>query len=184
MLQHLMHIAAGPCLTWQNGAAVMHESFVEIGSAPMGGGLGETLMYETAHPEPVTLPRRYPDAKRIRCIGGLDPAPFNGLAPGLGLAVQDGKMTVDEAVDFMLDVLKNKFGTVTGWRYALRGMIGQIRRKESGASTMLKFLALSALRRTYTYHGGLWPASPARATASRRSPFAARRSQARVIPDA
>ncbi len=23
----------------------------------MGGGLGEILMYETAHPEPVTLPR-------------------------------------------------------------------------------------------------------------------------------
>jgi len=112
-------------------------------------------MYETAHPEPVTLPRRYPEAKRIRCIGGLDPAPFNGLARGLGLAVHDRKMTVDEAVDFILEVLKNKFGTVTGWRHALRGMIGQIRRKESGTGTMVKFLATSALRRTYPYRGGL-----------------------------
>ena len=155
VLQHLMHIAAGPCLTWENGGPVTHESFVEIGSAPMGGGLGETLMYETAHPEPVTLPRRYPGAKRIRCIGGLDPAPFNGFARGLGLAVQDGKMTVDEAVDFILDVLKNKFGNVTGWRHTMRGMIGQIRRKESGTGTMLKFLATSALRRTYPYRGGL-----------------------------
>ena len=155
VLQHLMHIAAGPCLTWENGGPVTHESFVEIGSAPMGGGLGETLMYETAHPEPVTLPRRYPGAKRIRCIGGLDPAPFNGFARGLGLAVQDGKMAVDEAVDFILDVLKNKFGNVTGWRHTMRGMIGQIRRKESGTGTMLKFLATSALRRTYPYRGGL-----------------------------
>jgi hypothetical protein len=112
-------------------------------------------MYETAHPEPVTLPRRYPEAKRVRCIGGLDPAPFNGLARGLGLAVQDGKMTVDEAVDFILDVLQNEFGSVTGWRHTLRGMIGQVRRKESGPGTMLKFLVLSALRRTYPYRGGL-----------------------------
>jgi len=155
VLQHLMHISAGDCLTWENGGPVTHESFVETGSAPMGGGLGETLMYETAHPEPVTLPRRYPEAKRIRCIGGLDPAPFNGLARGLGLAVHDRKMTVDEAVDFILEVLKNKFGTVTGWRHALRGMIGQIRRKESGTGTMVKFLATSALRRTYPYRGGL-----------------------------
>jgi saccharopine dehydrogenase-like NADP-dependent oxidoreductase len=155
VLQHLMHISAGDCLTWENGGPVTHESFVETGSAPMGGGLGETLMYETAHPEPVTLPRRYPEAKRIRCIGGLDPAPFNGLSRGLGLAVHDGKMTVDEAVDFILEVLKNKFGTVTGWRHTLRGMIGQIRRKESGTGTMVKFLATSALRRTYPYRGGL-----------------------------
>ena len=155
VLQHLMHISAGDCLTWENGGPVTHESFVETGSAPMGGGLGETLMYETAHPEPVTLPRRYPEAKRIRCIGGLDPAPFNGLARGLGLAVHDRKMTVDEAVDFILEVLDNKFGTVTGWRHTLRGMIGQIRRKESGTGTMVKFLATSALRRTYPYRGGL-----------------------------
>lgn len=155
VLQHLMHISAGPCLTWENGGPVTHESFVETGSAPMGGALGETLMYETAHPEPVTLPRRYPEAKRIRCIGGLDPAPFNGLARGLGLAVHDGKMALDEAVDFILDVLKNKFGTVTGWRHTLRGMIGQIRRQESGTGTMVKFLAASALGRTYPYRGGL-----------------------------
>lgn len=121
----------------------------------MGGGLGDTLMYETAHPEPATLPRRYPEAERIRCIGGLDPAPFNGLARGLGLAVHDGKMTLDEAVDFILGVLKNKFGSVTGWRHALRGMIGQVRRKESGAGTLIKFLVTAALRRTYPYRGGL-----------------------------
>jgi hypothetical protein len=155
VLEHLMHIAAGPCVTWENGERVMHETWVETGSAPMGGGLGDTLMYETAHPEPVTLPRRYPEAKRIRCLGGLDPAPFNGIARGLGLAVHEGKMTVDDAVGFLEDLLNGKVGTATGWRHAIGGMIGQIRRGESGFGEMVKFLASSALRRTYPYRGGL-----------------------------
>jgi hypothetical protein len=155
VLEHLMHIGAGDCLTWSGGGPVMHESWVETGAAPMGGGLGETLLYETAHPEPVTLPRRYPTAQRIRCLGGLDPAPFNGIARGLGLAVHDGKMTVHQAVGFLEDLLKNRIGTATGWRHALSGMIGQIRRGESGAGTMAAFLASSALQRSYPYRGGL-----------------------------
>lgn len=155
VLEHFLHITAGPCLTWENGGPVMHQSYVETGSAPMGGGLGETLMYETAHPEAVTVPRRYPDAKRIRVIGGLDPAPFNGIGRGLGLAVQKGRMTVEEAVDFLADLLDNRVGSRRGWRHAISGMIGQIRRGESGTGAMLRFLASSALRRTAPYRGGL-----------------------------
>jgi saccharopine dehydrogenase-like NADP-dependent oxidoreductase len=155
VLEHLLHIAAGPCLTWENGGPVMHQSWVELGSAPMGGGLGETLMHETAHPEPVTLPRRYPEAKRIRCLGGLDPAPFNGIARGLGLAVQQNKMTVKEAVDFLEDLLNNRVGSLKGWRHALGGMFGQVRTGESTSAELVKFLARSALRRTYPYRAGL-----------------------------
>jgi len=151
---HLLHIAAGPCLTWDNGGPVMHQTWVETGSAPMGGGLGETLMHETAH-TPRPSPRRYPAAKRIRVLGGLDPSRFNGIARGLGLAVQNGKMTVDEAVGFIEDLLNNRVATVAGWRHALGGMIGQIRNGESGFGEMVKFLVLSALRRTYPYRGGL-----------------------------
>src|SRR5262249_51552697 len=121
VLEHLLHIAAGPCLTWEDGGPVMHQSWVETASAPMGGGLGETLMPETAPPEPVTLPRRSPNAKRIRCLGGLDPAPFNGIARGLGLAVQQGNMTATEAVDFMEDLLNNRLGSLKGWRHAMGG---------------------------------------------------------------
>ncbi|RKT87309.1 Saccharopine dehydrogenase, NADP-dependent [Saccharopolyspora antimicrobica] len=155
VLEHLMHIAAGDCLTWERGRQVVHESYVETGVLPMGGGVGEVLLYETAHPEPVTLPRRYPEAKRIRCLGGLDPMPFNGLARGLGLAIQDRKITVKEAVDFILDVLHNRFSNTKGLRHALSGMIGQVRRGEMAAGTMVKFLARSALRRTDTWRGGL-----------------------------
>ncbi|WP_431962396.1 saccharopine dehydrogenase family protein [Nocardia sp. bgisy134] len=155
VLHHLMHISAGPCLTWENGGPATHESYVETGIVQMGG-IGEVLLYETAHPEPVTLPRRYPEAKRIRCIGGLAPAPFNGIARGLGLAVHEGKLTADEAVDFILDILKNRYFTnAKALRYALGGMLGQVRRKESGAGTLVEFLLKSAVRRTYRWEGGL-----------------------------
>jgi saccharopine dehydrogenase-like NADP-dependent oxidoreductase len=157
VLEHLLHIAAGPCLTWENGGPVMHQSWVELGSAPMGGGLGQTLMHETAHPEPVTLPRRYPKAKRIRCLGGLDPAPFNGIARGLGLAVQQNKMTVKAAVDFLEGLINNpnRLGSVKGWRHAISGTISQVRSGESTATELVNFLGLSGLRRTYPYRAGL-----------------------------
>ena len=155
VLEHLLHIAAGPCLTWENGGPAMHRSWVETGSARMGGGLGETLMHETAHPEPLTVPRRYPNAKRIRCLGALDPAPFNGIARGLGLAVQQGKMTVNEAVDFLEALLNNRVGSLKGWRHAMGGMIHQIRCGESTAGELVKFLAVSAARRTFPWRGGL-----------------------------
>ncbi|MEU0405317.1 saccharopine dehydrogenase NADP-binding domain-containing protein [Streptomyces sp. NPDC006197] len=155
VLEHLMHIAAGECLTWENGGPVVHDSYVETAIMPMGGGMGDTLLYETAHPEPVTLPRKYPQAKRIRCLGGLDPMPFNGLARGLGLAIQNDKMTVKEAVDYIQEVLHNRFTDVTGLRHTLKGMRGQIRRGEMETGEMVKFLAKSTLRRRYPWRGGL-----------------------------
>ena len=156
VLEHMLHVAAGPCLTWENGGPIMHPSWEETRSAEMGGGLGLTLTHETAHPEPVTLPRSFPDAKSIRCFGGLDPAPFNGVARGLGLAVQKNRMTIKEAVDFLEGLINNgTASSVKGWRYAMSGMIDQIRTGEITAGELGKFLALSAARRTYAYRGGL-----------------------------
>lgn len=100
VLHHLMHIAAGPCLTWADGGPTINESWVETGYAPMIGHSNEIMLHETAHPEPVTLPRLFPNAKRIRCLGGLDPPPKMGIARGLGSAVRRGDLTIDEAVDF------------------------------------------------------------------------------------
>lgn len=155
VLEHMLHVAAGPCLTWENGGPVMHQSWIETRSAPMGGGLGETLTHETAHPEPVTLPRRYPDAKSIRCFGGLDPAPFNGIARGVGLAVQHGKMTVTEGVDFLEALLYNRIGSLKGWRHAIAGLIDVVRSGESTTAELITFLATSAVRRRYPYRSGL-----------------------------
>ncbi|MFF8380668.1 saccharopine dehydrogenase family protein [Streptomyces sp. NPDC015661] len=156
VLQHLMHIAAGDCLTWRHGGPVVHESYVETVTMSMGGGVGDILLYETAHPEPVTLPRKYPTAQRIRCVGGLDPAPFNGLARGLALAIEHGRLTTDEAVDYIIEVLNNRFfGNTRALKAMLGGMIAQVRRGESSAGTLIRFLVLSALRRRYAWRGGL-----------------------------
>jgi saccharopine dehydrogenase-like NADP-dependent oxidoreductase len=157
VLQHLMHIAAGDCLTWENGGPVVHQSYVETTTLHMGGGVGEILLYETAHPEPTTLPRHYPDARRIRCVGGLDPEPFNGMARGVALAIQAGRLTVDEAVDYMLDVVVRSrfFGNARALRAAFGGAVAQVLRGENTWSNLIRFLFLSALRRRYVWRGGL-----------------------------
>ncbi|OGM46580.1 hypothetical protein ABOM_004631 [Aspergillus bombycis] len=126
VLEHLMHIAAGPCLTWVNGKPSLNESWVETGYAPMVGPCGETLLHETAHPEPVTLPRLFPGASRIRCLGGLDPAPFNGIARGLGTAVRRQALSMDEAVSFLLSLVNNP-PSYNGWTNALGGLTGAFR---------------------------------------------------------
>jgi saccharopine dehydrogenase-like NADP-dependent oxidoreductase len=155
VLDHMLRVAAGPCMTWQNGGPVMHQSWLETRWTELGGGLGLTMVHETAHPEPVTLPRKYPDAKNIRCFGGLDPAPYNGLVRGVGLAVQKGQMPVEKAVDFLEALLTNEFGSLNGWRHALSGLWNLVRTGESTRVGLLKFLALSAAGRTFPYKAGL-----------------------------
>lgn len=73
----------------------------------------------------------------------------------MGVAVQDGKITAREAVDFIENIVQHGLGTPAGWRHTLKGMAGQVRRGETSAGEVLKFLAASAARRTYAYRGGL-----------------------------
>ncbi|MPY81117.1 MAG: saccharopine dehydrogenase [Actinophytocola sp.] len=155
VLEHMLHISAGDCLTWENGRRVNHETFVESDTFPILAGEPEVLLYETAHPEPVTLPNRYPDAKRIRCVGGLDPAPLNGFFRGMGLAIQNGKIAQKDAVDFVHNVVTGGLGTPSGWKHSISGMRAQVKRGDSTSGLMWKFLGVSALRRTFPYKGGL-----------------------------
>jgi saccharopine dehydrogenase-like NADP-dependent oxidoreductase len=126
VIEHLMHIAAGPCLTWANGKPTVNETWVETGYAPMFGSTGETLLHETAHPEPVTLSRLFPQATRIRCLGGLDPAPFNGIARGLGAAVRRQDLTLDEAVNFLVNLINNP-PSHGGWSKAFGAIVESFR---------------------------------------------------------
>lgn len=105
VLEHFLHITAGPCLTWANGKATINESFVETGYVPIVPGEGEKLLHETAHPEPVTLPRHFPNATRIRCLGVVEPLAFNGIARGIGSAVRTGALPMKVAVDYLYDLL-------------------------------------------------------------------------------
>src|SRR5437667_31293 len=155
VLEHFIHICAGDCVTWEGGKRVVHESFVETGSAPMGGGLGETLMLETAHPEAVTMPRKWPAAQRIRVIGGLDPAPFNGLGRGVGLAVHEGRMTMKEGIDFLEALLYQRIGKLKGYRAMVSGMRGQVKSGQTTWGAVWQFIGTSLIRKTYPYKGGL-----------------------------
>jgi saccharopine dehydrogenase-like NADP-dependent oxidoreductase len=140
VLEHLMHVAAGPCLTWVNGKATVNESWVETGYAPMYGDQGETLLHETAHPEPVTLPRLFPNANRIRCLGGLHPAPVNGIARGLGNAVRSQQIPLEDAIDFLLNLVNNP-NPMHGWQAALGEASGYLRGGEATLNELWQILA-------------------------------------------
>ncbi|RJE27252.1 Saccharopine dehydrogenase [Aspergillus sclerotialis] len=102
VMEHLMHIASGPCLTWINGKPTMIESYEETRFAPMLGKKSEMMLHETAHPEPVTFPRLFPNVDSIRCFGALYPEGKFGCARGLGNAVRRGLLPIHEAGDFQL----------------------------------------------------------------------------------
>lgn len=155
VLEHMLSISAGECETWDGGGRTVHESYLPAGMFPILADQADVLLYETAHPEPVTLPRKYPEATRIRCVGGLDPAPMNGLFRGVALAIQNGEMSLKDGVDFVFSVATGGLGSLAGWKHALKGMRAQIGRREIGRGEMLKFFALSAARRLYPYKGGL-----------------------------
>jgi len=156
VLEHLLHIAAGDCVTWEGGRRVTHDSMVATDYFPILPNTPDMLLYETAHPEPVTLPRKYPNADRIRCYGGLDPMCQCGLARGIGLAVKAGTLTQKEAVQWVFDVANgNSIGSWAGWKAAFSGMLAQINRGESTYGEMIKYLVYSTFRKHLPYRGGL-----------------------------
>ena len=123
VLEHLMHITGGPCLTWADGKAAIHENWVETAYAPVITGSND-LFHESVHPEPITLPCRLPNATRIRTMGALSPAPFNGFARGLGAAVHSEALSMDAAVDFLEGMQKKPS---TGWGETIGAITSQFR---------------------------------------------------------
>lgn len=154
VLDHAIRGFAGPCHTWEHGRAVTHQTFLETDVFNVGNSLGDAYrFYECAHPEAVTLPRRWPGADRIRVLGALDPPPTNGIMRGVAVAVQDKKISMDEAIDFINDLLTDKTGSLKVWRYALSGLWGTIRRREIGPVEVLKFMATSAAKKHPPFRG-------------------------------
>lgn len=155
VIEHLMHIAAGPCLLWQDGQAKTVESFATSERVEMGGGLGDVSLYTCAHPESATLPRRFPNARSIRVLGGLDPAPVNAIARGVAVAVRDGKLPTQTAVKFFQDTMQDKTGAPAGWRYAIPEMRAQRRRGETTKQELRSFIGDALRSRHEDYRGGL-----------------------------
>lgn len=127
VLEHLMHITAGPCLTWANGKAAVHENWVETVHTPIGPGGSDVVLHETVHPEPVTLPRIFPNANRIRCAGAINPVPFNGFARGLAKAVRSNALTMDAAIDFLWNLAKKPKSEEDGGDNTFAGLTGQVK---------------------------------------------------------
>ncbi|KAJ5784628.1 uncharacterized protein N7503_009840 [Penicillium pulvis] len=138
VLYHLMHIAAGPCLTWVDSKPTVKESWVGTTYAPMYTDDGERLLHETAHPEPVTLPRAFPNATRIQCFGSLDPKPVNGIARGLGSAVRAKALSMDEAVEFLYNMATNP--PLKGGLGTLGEAFGALKEQLRGGDITLKEL--------------------------------------------
>jgi len=154
VLDHAIRGFAGPCWTWENGRAVQHQTFLETDVFDVGNSLGDAYrFYECAHPEAVTLPRRWPGADRIRVLGALDPPPTNGIMRGVAVAVQDKQITMDQAIDFVNDLLTDKTGSLKVWRHALSGLWGTVRRGEIGAIEVLKFMATAAAKKHPPFRG-------------------------------
>ena len=143
VVEHVIHIGAGDCLTWRDGKPFVSRSFVDSAVLPMGGALGNYRVYECAHPETVTLPFSFPHIKNAWCWGGLHPQPANGLIMGVARAYRKGRITLDQACDFLMAAMAEKNGSANVWRYAVSGILGQVFRGESSMGNMVEFIVMA-----------------------------------------
>lgn len=155
VLEHALDIAAGETLIWRNGGQVAVDAFVENEVFAMGGDVGNLRLYLTAHPEAVTLPRRFPGVRSVRVMGGLHPQPANGTIRGIAVAVHEGKMSLSEGVAWLQAVLQDGSGSFTGWRYALSGMVGQVKRGESSLGALGRYLWQGLRSQHLPFRGGV-----------------------------
>lgn len=155
VVEHTMHIAAGPCLTWRDAAPFMTRTFEASRVVAFAEPLGNHRVYEVAHPETVHLPHTYPHLRSVVCWGGLDPAPLNGIIRGIALGAVEGRLSHAEACDFMQAIMRDDFGSWKGWREAWRGMRGQNRRGEVPLRETLQFLAQALRGKHVPTRGGI-----------------------------
>lgn len=146
VLEHVLHIGAGDCLTWRNHQPYIATSFAESKTVEMGGELGAYRLYECAHPETVMLPYSFPHIKNAYCWGGMHPQAVNGVVKGIAQAYQQKSLSEDEAHRFLADLLADRNGHLKGWKYAFKGMMEQLRKGENQIGSWLGFLGKSLLK--------------------------------------
>ena len=131
VIDHLVHILTTSFGAWHDGRRTEIPSYTESAVLPFAQPLGDFRVYEAAHPEPATFPRTYPEVRTVRMYLGVEPQAYNGLMQGVGAAYRTGRMTLDDVVAFFREVYSGKTGTAKGWRAAVRGMAGQVWRREN-----------------------------------------------------
>ena len=85
-LRHMLHMAVTPCPIWKEGRLQESPGFLPSTAATydLPAPVGRTEAYDTTHPEPFTLPRRYPHLRYVGCKGALAPAWANAAFSTLG----------------------------------------------------------------------------------------------------
>ena len=86
VLRHMLHMAVAPCPVWRNGRMEYTKGFVpgtaETFAVP--APFHEVEAYDTAHPEPLTLSRAFPELALVQCKGSLFPNWANAAFSTLG----------------------------------------------------------------------------------------------------
>lgn len=153
-VEHGIHIGLN-CHTVKNGKVVTEESFIENEIFSFGYQLGDYLMYRVGHPETMTLHRRFPDAQDIKCFGGLHPQPVNGIWKGLSKGVQNGKISMEKAVEHFMEISVDKFGNLSGWKVSLQGMWQQVKDNHVTFLSFISFLTKALAGKHVPFKGGL-----------------------------
>lgn len=86
VLRHMLHMTVAPCPTWIDGRMEYTRGFVpETAEAfVVPSPFNEVEAYDTAHPEPITLARHFPQLKLVQCKGSLTPTWANQAFSTLG----------------------------------------------------------------------------------------------------
>ncbi len=80
VILHTMHIFTGDVPSFLYGRAVDVPAGSDRERVLFPPPVGEVNCYHVGHPEPVTLPRRYPGVQTVTLKGGLSEQPLNELA--------------------------------------------------------------------------------------------------------
>ncbi|MEM7729556.1 MAG: saccharopine dehydrogenase NADP-binding domain-containing protein [Pseudomonadota bacterium] len=148
VIAHTLHMGAGDYMGWQGGERATRPTFVNTRHFDLPD-LARQAFYECAHPEPVMLGRSFEGLRDATCFGTLHPAPINGVLRGVAEAERDGRLTEDEAIDYLQQQIAGKPGDKTAEREALRGMREQVARGEVSRGAYYGFLMRDMLKLRY-----------------------------------
>lgn len=147
-LRHMLHMAVSPCPYWENGAPAASPGFVPATAQvyALPGPYGQIEAFDTAHPEPLTLPLRFPRLRYVGCKGSLSPSWANGAFSTLGLigfGYHDDKVELDgvniEPAEFLWKLMWKRFEKRERPPSKATGMLHVIGLRGSNAVRALNF---------------------------------------------
>ena len=101
-LRHMLHMAVSPCPIWRDGKLDDTPGFVPSTRRDyvLPEPVGATAAFDTAHPEPLTMGRAYPELRHVSVQGALLPNWANeafSMLGRLGFGYHDLTVEVDGA---------------------------------------------------------------------------------------